>query len=167
MMPGAWSFLHPAGRNAKAFPQWPRKCLFIFGARILNDGDVLGRGAFFALRDVKSNAVAIFQALEPGPLDPGVMDEDLLPIFRLNETVALFVVEPLYSSIGHRDTLLSESYHSFILRVSLLELDLPLKPKPVLVGRTYDDWQYFIPSSGKIKTCFQPDKTLGIRRKTM
>jgi hypothetical protein len=26
-------FLHPAGRNEKAFPQWPQKCLFIFCAQ--------------------------------------------------------------------------------------------------------------------------------------
>src|SRR5512143_1327388 len=90
----------------KAFLPTEQKCLRCSpSVRLADCRDVHGRGAFFALRDVKGNFVAVFQGLETAAVDAGVMDENVLTIFRLNETVTFFVVEPLHSSVGHPCTL--------------------------------------------------------------
>jgi hypothetical protein len=37
-------FLHPAGRNEKAFPQWPQKCLLDFSNGVLKKHHRWGQG---------------------------------------------------------------------------------------------------------------------------
>jgi hypothetical protein len=80
---------------------------FLVELKLTDRRDVHGCGAFFALRDVKGNSVAVFQGFETAAVDPGVVDENVLTVFRLDEAVTFFVVEPLHSSVGHLCTLLS------------------------------------------------------------
>jgi hypothetical protein len=103
------------------------------------------------MRDVKGHPVAVVQRLEAGSIDAGVMDEYILTIFRLDETVTLFVAEPLDSSIGHRDTLLSKSSHGPIRKGATLIWTFPSNETGPLNWRTFHDYYYDSPFAENIK----------------
>ncbi len=52
--------------------------------------------AFFALGDIKTDALAFSQGLETGILNGAEMHENIAALFILNEAEALAFVEPLY-----------------------------------------------------------------------
>ena len=60
--------------------------------------DVRGLLALRAGRDVKLYRFTLAQGLETIPLYRGVMNEDILPILRGNESVPLLIAEPLHCS---------------------------------------------------------------------
>src|SRR5690606_37288626 len=88
--------LAPAGVR----PCWAHKknppCGGFFCIRtVLQDLDGLGLGAFLAFRCYEGNALVLFERLEACTEDVGVVSEEVLATrFRLDETIAFFVVEP-------------------------------------------------------------------------
>ena len=71
--------------------------------KLLNDLDVFGLGAFGRIFDFEPDFLAFGQGLEAVTLNRSVMDEQILPILLLDESVALFLVEPLHRSFTHSD----------------------------------------------------------------
>jgi hypothetical protein len=71
-------------------------------------GYVLSLKAFRAVNDLKLDIHAFFQRTISRRLDRGVVDENVLAGFTLDETVAFSCVEPLYTaSFVHLEALLS------------------------------------------------------------
>jgi hypothetical protein len=69
-------------------------------------GDVLRLGTLPALAHLVAHLLAFLQAPEPGALDAGVVDEEVLtPFVGDYETVALVLAEPLHRALlGHAPT---------------------------------------------------------------
>jgi len=61
----------------------------------LKASDVLGFGAFRALRQLEFHIVAFRKGLEPVAGDARVMNEDVISPFLFDESEALLIVEPL------------------------------------------------------------------------
>lgn len=74
---------------------------------------IFGGGPFGRFFDFESDPLTFAEGLEPGSLDCGKVDKNVLAAVLLNESVALLLIEPLYSSFRHRVRLLS-------LRISML-----------------------------------------------
>jgi hypothetical protein len=77
------------------------------------------------------------------------MDEEVRPVFSLDETVAFSLIEPLYDSIGHRGNLLSLSICSS-LQVATSQMDVTLRTKPVR-KRELSFYHRLFPKEIKIK----------------
>jgi len=60
---------------------------------------ILGLEAFGALRDAEFDLIPFVQGLEAGSLDGRVMNEDVIAGFAADESIAFFVVEPLYCTL--------------------------------------------------------------------
>jgi len=61
---------------------------------ILDDRDVLRRRPFLAFHNIESNPVTFIECLEPGPIDPGMVDEYVRPVSLFDEPVPFLLVEP-------------------------------------------------------------------------
>src|SRR5665213_2768314 len=98
---------------------WP---FFRKVARLLADlRYVLGRGTLLALHDLKLDALAFGEGLEARSTNRRVMNEAILrTILRRDESKALRVVEPLYST-GRT--------HSFVLFLVLVGVGMPYDHK--------------------------------------
>jgi small subunit ribosomal protein S21 len=61
--------------------------------------DALRGGALLALHHVELHTLAVYQRLEPAPLDGAVVDKDVaFAVFTGDEAEALFRIEPLHRS---------------------------------------------------------------------
>jgi hypothetical protein len=62
---------------------------------VLDKDYIAGLGAFLAFRDGEFNALTFIEVAETIHLDFGVVYEDVVAVFSLNETVAFATIEPL------------------------------------------------------------------------
>jgi hypothetical protein len=92
------------------------------GSLLLLDVDRLKAfGAFF---DVELDRIALIQGAVSGRIDCGVMAEDILAAFALNESVAFFTVEPLYRTSFHRSPL----FNNFSYKSAFADTLVPVQP---------------------------------------
>jgi hypothetical protein len=73
---------------------------------LLNDLDVLGFRAFGCFFDLEAHPLFFLQGFKTISLNCSVMDEKVWPIILFDETKAFLLVEPLYLSFCHNDSLL-------------------------------------------------------------
>ena len=78
-----------------------RGLLFNDGLDLVGHADFAGLGALRSLRHLELDAGAFLQATEPVHLDLALVDEDIASVIRLNEPIALCVVEPLHCTLRH------------------------------------------------------------------
>ena len=65
----------------------------------LDQGDILRRGAFRSLLDIKRHLIAVIEGFETGRVNPRMMHEHVRTVLLLNEPETFLVVEPLHNSI--------------------------------------------------------------------
>src|SRR5688572_2760570 len=88
-------------QKAPRRPEPARRLVFV-ARRRLEFQDVGGLRTFLAVQDFELHFLALGQRLETVGLDGGEMDEDILTVLPLDETVSFGVVEPLHLSRWHR-----------------------------------------------------------------
>ena len=92
-------------RNLRVKKRDPRHLLeeplFEFDNEGLDRGHVCCGRPFGSLLDVKGDPIAFVERSEPGGVDRRMMNENIRPIFLLDKSKTLAVIEPLHNTTCH------------------------------------------------------------------
>jgi hypothetical protein len=93
-----------SGGNLKKKPQvlpWGLFSVSLKGFFSAKNGHVCRLQSFRTLRNLKLYLIAFIKGFKPILLDGGEVYENITSVVPRNETIALFLIEPLYTTFGH------------------------------------------------------------------
>ena len=100
----------------KALHAHQLRCPFYFD-KLLNYRNICGGRPFLSLLYIKCNPVTLIQGFKSRCIDTCVMNENIRPIFLLDEAKSFLIAEPFHCPSSHRDNLLSKKCRGSKLQV--------------------------------------------------